>query len=113
MRDPNGGAAAAPVAAVISMAGAATRAAGEGHRYDLHFQLLGDQTGQPLANVPYKLTLADGTEVLGHTDSHGHTEKITSDHPAIATLIAPYYAFNDTEDTDADDGCCSCHSEAA
>ncbi|MBV8046197.1 MAG: PAAR domain-containing protein, partial [Paludibacterium sp.] len=111
LRDPHAGA--APTVIASSMAGASTHNTAASTRYDMHFQLQSEQSGRPMANVPYKLTLVDGTEILGHTDSHGRTEKISADHPALATLIAPYYEHNDTEDTDADDGCCTCHSEAA
>lgn len=84
--------------------------------YDMHFVLEGEQSGKPLANVPYKLTLEDGTEILGKTDKKGLTEKISAAYPAIATIIAPYYDDNqhdDTDEADSDCGCGSCLSEIA
>jgi uncharacterized Zn-binding protein involved in type VI secretion len=80
--------------------------------FDLHFQLLGEQTGKPMKNVGYKLTLEDGTTVTGQTDEHGMTEKIAAAYPAIATLTAPYHDNNnDTESIDPDCECDTCCSE--
>jgi hypothetical protein len=84
--------------------------------FDMHFLLQGDQSGKPLANVPYKLTLEDGMEIIGKTNKEGLTEKISAAYPAIATIIAPYHDDNehdDTDEADSDCGCGSCLSEIA
>ena len=80
----------------------------------MHFVIHGEQSSKPLARIPYKLTLEDGTEIIGKTDAHGLTEKISASYPAIVTIIAPYHddpQHDDTDETDSDCGCGSCLSE--
>lgn len=59
--------------------------------YDLAFLIKDERTGEPLANVPYRIALNDGRSIEGRTDTAGRTEVIHSDHPEHATLTAPYY----------------------
>ncbi|WP_244986158.1 PAAR domain-containing protein [Chromobacterium violaceum] len=107
-----GASAAAPTPTLTAAGSALAAASTAAALFDMHFLIQGDQSGKPLANIPYKLSLEDGTEVVGRTDEQGFTQKISASHPAIATIIAPYYEHNhDTEDTDTDDGCCACHFE--
>jgi uncharacterized protein (DUF2345 family) len=40
-----------------------------------------DSAGQPLANKPYVLLMADGTLRPGTTDGQGQTEQVTTDWP--------------------------------
>ncbi len=77
--------------------------------YDMHWILKGDQTGQPLANVPYKITLENGTEIIGQTDENGLTRKVSAPSAIIATIIAPYHEDNHSNDnSDEIDSDCSC-----
>ncbi len=59
--------------------------------HDMHFLVKDDETGQPLSNVPYKLTLVGGRSVTGRTDAQGLTEKISSTSSQIAKIEVPYY----------------------
>jgi uncharacterized Zn-binding protein involved in type VI secretion len=63
----------------------------EVHAYDIHFLVNDEVTGRPAPNIPYKLTLADGTTVTGRTDENGLTEKISSNTEQTASIEAPYY----------------------
>lgn len=105
--------AAAPAAATAAaLAAAAPEAKAEdphaGHAYDLVFRVQNDQTGQVLPHTPYRITLDDGTEVVGTTDAGGMTEKICSDHPQNATIEVPFYADHCAPDTDHEHCACDC-----
>ena len=57
-------------------------------------------TGVPLANVGYRLHLADGTTTAGVTDADGRTERVVTAHPVAfdsAALLPPLGA----------QGCCA------
>jgi uncharacterized Zn-binding protein involved in type VI secretion len=79
--------------------------------FDMHFVIKGKKTGKPLANVGYKITLEDGTTVIGRTDENGLTEKASANHPTIATIIASYYDDDDSTALDTDCGCDACCSD--
>lgn len=84
--------------------------------YDIQFIIRGDLSGKPLERIPYKLTLEDGSEIIGKTNADGLTEKIAASYPAIVTIVAPYYdesQYDDTDETDANCGCGSCLSESS
>lgn len=83
----------------------ATSAAPNAYQYDLVFLVQDQDTAQPLASTPYKITLDDGAEILGTTDPNGFTEKIYSDRPQTATIEVPYY---DHCHSDAEHGHCAC-----
>jgi uncharacterized Zn-binding protein involved in type VI secretion len=61
------------------------------HAYDLQFQLNGKDGGQPMANVPYKITLENGEEITGITDVNGLTQLVSNNSAIMAKLEAPYY----------------------
>lgn len=63
--------------------------------YDQHFLAQDIKTGKPLENVKYKITLDDGREFIGFTDSNGLTEKVFSNSPQTATIEVPYYGNNE------------------
>lgn len=48
-------------------------------RYDQHFLLINDQTGQPLEHVRYTIRLGDGRSYEGITDEDGKTDKVYAD----------------------------------
>ena len=83
------------------------------HGYDLHFIVRGERSGVPLPRIPYKLELDDGTAIIGVTDERGCTDRISADHPALATLTVPYHDFHSsqTNETDPEFGCDCCVSE--
>jgi uncharacterized Zn-binding protein involved in type VI secretion len=54
------------------------------HRYLLR----DEQSGEPLANVRYKITLASGAVVQGRTDAQGQTEALASE---AGSIEAPYH----------------------
>jgi uncharacterized Zn-binding protein involved in type VI secretion len=93
--DPGGGGGstqrssrATPIAAA---AAAAAGAAATMEKFDLHFLVKDEKSGSPMANVPYRLTLETGSEVIGVTDSKGLTKTIDADSAVIAKLEVPYY----------------------
>jgi type VI secretion system secreted protein VgrG len=52
-----------------------------------------DASGQPLANRPYALLMADGTRKSGTTDARGRTEQLITERPEGLQLL-----IDDTED---------------
>lgn len=76
--------------------------------FDLHFKIVSDKTGEPMANVGYQISLEDGTRVSGRTDENGLTEKIAASYAAVATIIAPYYDDDNSKNTDSFHGCDAC-----
>ena len=46
--------------------------------FDQAFVLKDKETGTPLANMPYRIKLADGSYQEGRTDGHGHTHIVSS-----------------------------------
>lgn len=74
-----------------------------GFIFDLLFLVKDANTGKPISNLPYRITLANGEQAKGITDSNGQTNKIYSDTATTATLEAPYYG--DPIDTN-----CNTHS---
>jgi len=77
--------------------------------YDLRFLVNDDKTSQPLAGIPYKITLDTGEEFTGVTDASGHTQTVGSDSQRIAYLEAPYYGnVSSSPDTHHEHSACSC-----
>ena len=77
-------------------------------KYDLHFLVQDDKTGQPVSGAPYQIALASGKMISGKTNAQGLTELIAADTPEIAKLVVPFYesAQADTKMSHAPD-CCS------
>lgn len=42
------------------------------------FRAVDKTSGKPIANKPYRLVLADGTEITGRTGNDGLTERVAS-----------------------------------
>ena len=78
------------------------------HKYDLAFHVQDESTGQALTNTRYRITLDDGTELIGTTDAGGMTEKACSDHPQNATIEVPYYDHDSPPHTDHEHYACDC-----
>lgn len=95
--------------AAPSSAPADSALATDDHTYDMHWLLKDKDTGTPAANVPYRITMADGRSFTGVTDSDGLTEKVGDSHASVATIEAPYYDDN-TNDSNANDqhDTCTC-----
>lgn len=66
-----------------------------------------DRTDHPLTAVPYKITLADGSEHFGVTDAQGMTRKIHTNSNSPAELEIPYHGDDDSASHDHT-GPCSC-----
>lgn len=82
--DDGGGSGGAATAAEATAAGvAATTAASQ---YSGAFRAVDEQTGQPVAGLPYRIELSDGSTLRGVTDSDGNTERVSSNDPATAKL---------------------------
>ncbi len=77
-------------------------------KYDLAFRVQDESTGKALAYTRYRITLDDGTELIGTTDAGGMTEKACSDHPQNATIEVPYYDHDSTPHTDHEHYACDC-----
>jgi len=69
--------------------------------FDQVFQALDQQTGLPLADTPYRITLESGRVFLGVTDSQGRTQRVGADRAQTATLEIPY---DGDSSSDADPG---------
>lgn len=99
---------AAAVASGSAFLRSSTASTSEAVRYDIHFLVQDNVTGDPLSNVPYRLTLPSGEEVVGSTDINGLTSTIASDTPQEATLEAPFYGdiSRNAYSNDEHDACC-------
>lgn len=73
----------------------------------MHFLVQDEETGAPLANVPYKLTLVGGTSITGTTDGNGMTEKVSSNTTQIAQIEVPYHGDSSSA-TYSNLGCDAC-----
>lgn len=76
--------------------------------YDMHWSLKGDNSGKSQSNIPYKIILEDGAEIIGTTDKNGLTQKVSAESAQLATIIAPYYGDNTDYNSDEIDTDCSC-----
>lgn len=104
-------AAPATVPAASGMATAAPPVQGDphaDHKYDRAFRVQDESTGKALANTRYRITLDDGTELVGTTDAGGMTEKVCSDHPQNATIEVPFYDHDSTSHADHEHCTCDC-----
>ena len=57
-------------------------------RFQEHFILRNNETGEPLAGVPYTVKTGDGRSVTGETDSQGRTEIVWADSPKPIEVVA-------------------------
>lgn len=78
------------------------------HKYDLAFRVQDESTGKALAYTRYRITLDDGTEIIGTTDAAGMTEKACSDHPQNATIEVPYYDHDSSPHANHEHYACDC-----
>lgn len=101
-----GGAAASAISGASAMA--ASVLASDKHDYDMHWLVLDKDTGEPAANLPYKITLDDGRSIEGMTDSQGLTDKIGDAYASVATIEVPYYG-NSSSNPDSDEQHDTCH----
>lgn len=76
-------------------AGLITSLLPENHNFDIHFIVQDERTGAPLAQVPYKITLEDGSSITGVTNESGLTEKISSNTRQKATLETHHHGDDD------------------
>ena len=77
--------------------------------YDLRFQIRGTKSDEPLAHIPYKISLDNGKETAGITDASGFTQLVRSDSQRIAKIEAPYYGDSSTTQIDSCLGYDACH----
>lgn len=82
--DGGGGVAAANVAAATAA-----------KQYTGAFRAVDEQTGQPVAGLPYRIELPDGSTVRGITDNDGNTQRVSSTDPATIKLYWEAEANND------------------
>jgi hypothetical protein len=87
--------------------------ADHGLGFDRFFQIKDKKTGIGKLDVPYRITLANGEQILGSTDQHGYTAKVYSDTATTAKLEAPFYgndgsSENGTPDTSHGPDACGC-----
>lgn len=82
--------------------------AAKDHPFDLQFQIKGETSGNPMANMPYRITLENGKEFTGITDADGLTQRVTDAESVIAKIEVPYDG-NSTVQTDSNFGHDACH----
>jgi type VI secretion system secreted protein VgrG len=81
----------------------------ESKSYDLHFLVKDEKSGSPMANIPYKLTLETGLNIVGVTNQQGLTHTIAADSALIAKLEVPYYGDSSSNAHAHDEyGPCDC-----
>ena len=78
------------------------------HTYDLAFRVQVESTGKVLAHTRYRITLDDGSELVGITGADGMTERICSHHPQNATIEVPFYDHDSAPDTYHEHCACDC-----
>jgi len=57
-------------------------------RFQEHFVLRNNETGEPLVGVPYTIRTGDGLSIAGETDSQGRTEVIWTESSKPIEVIA-------------------------
>jgi uncharacterized Zn-binding protein involved in type VI secretion len=76
--------------------------------FDLHFLVKDEDSGDPMANVPYKLTLETGRSITGTTDKDGLTQVIGANEPITAKLEVPFYGHGTSNaDSHGEHGACN------
>ena len=96
----------AGVAALRGSARAVAGAAAEKQTYDLRWHLKNERSGEPLANMPYRITM-QGREFLGSTDAEGFTETVLADSALLTNIEAPYSGHGpSTADAHDEPGAC-------
>ncbi len=75
-------------------------------RFQEHFVLRNNETGEPLAGVPYTVKTGDGKIHEGETDAQGRTDVVWTDSPKPIEVVAipktddnrdPYHYGDDIE----------------
>lgn len=59
--------------------------------YDQRFLVQNERSRRPLANVTYRITLADGKTYTGLTDANGFTETVSSNTAQKVKIEVPFY----------------------
>ena len=75
-----------PAAAPATVAATMAPAAAAGN-YSAAFRALDEESGAPVAGLPYRMLLPDGRTVRGVTDSDGRTETVSGHDPASVHLF--------------------------
>jgi len=65
------------------------------------FRALEEKTGAPIANLPYRITVSNGTVYSGSTDAEGHTVVVTTAESEEAEV--QWLPPTDVSDHDSDD----------
>lgn len=63
-------------------------------RFQEHFVLRNNETGEPLAGVPYTVSTGDGKTFEGETDAEGRTDVVWTDSPLPVEVVAHPKAAN-------------------
>ncbi|MES2742472.1 MAG: PAAR domain-containing protein [Pseudomonadota bacterium] len=74
-------------------------------KFDMFFHVKHEKTGKVMGNMPYKITLDDGSEFKGVTDNNGDTEKVFSDSAQNAKIEVPYHDNSAAHTTIGSDAC--------
>ena len=74
--------------------------------YEEQFVAKNSLSGKPVAAMPYRIVMADGTEVTGRTDEHGRTLPVTTSDPQSLKLYwEPEAQPEDSDSDSAPEGC--------
>jgi uncharacterized Zn-binding protein involved in type VI secretion len=65
----------------------------ETQSYDERFQIVDEDTGEPLASYPYYIETAAGTVYSGETDEEGYTPRLCSRDPEAVEVYVGYEAL--------------------
>jgi uncharacterized Zn-binding protein involved in type VI secretion len=91
-----------------AIVGAVTTPSPASALFDLRFLLKDDKTGQPIAGMPYRITLDSGEQFSGRTDADGMTQTVGSDTQRVANIEAPFYGDLTSSSHTHDEHCPCC-----
>lgn len=76
-----------------------------GLHHAVQFHAVDKRSGDALAGVSYRITLSDGTEYKGETDSQGTTKKVYANSNLEAKIEVPYHGNSSSEAGHHSDSC--------
>jgi hypothetical protein len=72
-------------------------------RFQEHFVLRNNQTGELLAGVPYTIKTGDGKTIKGETDEQGRTDVVWTDSPLPVEVVVHEKSAEDADPYHYDD----------
>ena len=73
--------------------------------YSEKIRAVDSQTGNPVADLNYKIQMPDGTNVVGQTDKDGYTQTITTADSSTIKIFWDFDPITSEEEQSFDEGC--------